>query len=875
LARRAERIAAEQTKLLYTQSREGFVATLVNTLIVTLFLGRVVAPVVLGSWLAVMVGVTIARFILVRRYHQAATAAEQAERWRRWFILGAGGAGLGWGAAAWCLFSPDSFSHQLFLTFIIAGMAMGAVVVLSSVMQAFVAFALPALTPLIGRLLWQGDEWGIVIGLLSGIFLAVLLAMSRRLFTSITESLALRFDNFELIDELSAKERHLAVANAALRAEVVEHTRTEEELRAARDELEARVQARTAELTHLNAALQDSERNYRLLLEQAADGIIITDRQGKHLTVNAAACEMLGYTEEELLRLWSQNLIVAGHLEPVPFRLEELWSGKTIRTERQLQRKDGTGFWAEVSGKQLSDGRLQGIIRDITVRKHAETAVQESEEHLRVALEAARMGTWEWNILTDEVKWSGNMAGLFGLAPGAFDGVYATFLNAVHAEDRARVSQAIACAVTEKTPYDIEFRVVWPNGTIRWAASKGQVFRDAVGKAVRMAGVDLDITERKRLKDESHAQTAKLRLLINSLPAFISYINTDQRYQLVNREYEDWFLRSKEQIEGQLVRDLQPAAAYQTIQPYLEKALAGEQIRYEYLVQDSGGESHYFDIVYVPHRAEDGAVLGCFVLVSDITERKQAEAELRRAKERAEAANQAKSDFLATMSHELRTPLNVIFGYAEMLLDSGCGSLAPDQVKVLQRIDQSAHQLFDLISMVLELNRLDAGRLPVTLTNVSVILLLRELAAETQEIQDRSELTIEWRIPASLPPLYTDRGKLKVVLKNLVGNAIKFTPSGSVIVEAQEQEGGVVLSVIDTGIGIPPDALSSIFEAFRQVDGSQQGSTNGVGLGLHIVRRFVDMLGGAITVESAVGQGSTFRVWIPIIIESAPSLGQK
>jgi hypothetical protein len=352
-----------------------------------------------------------------------------------------------------------------------------------------------------------------------------------------------------------------------------------------------RGQARTTELVHFNVPLQDSERNYRLLLEQAADGIIITDFQGKHLTVNAAACEMFGYTEEELLRLRSQDLIVRENLNHTPFRLEEMWSGKTIRIERQLQRKDGAVFWAEVSAKQRTDGRLQSIIRDITDRKHAETALRESEEHLRVALEAARMGTWEWNILTGEVKWSGNMTSLFGLAPGAFDGAYATFLNAVHSEDRERVSQALARAVAEKIPYDIEFRVVWPDGTIRWAASKGQVFYDAVGKAVRMVGVDLDITERKRLEDESRTQTARLRLLINNLPAFISYIDAEQRYRLVNRGYEDWFLRPKEQIEGQLVRDIQPAAAYQAIQPHLEKALAGEQVRYEHLLQDGAGES--------------------------------------------------------------------------------------------------------------------------------------------------------------------------------------------------------------------------------------------------------------------------------------------
>lgn len=636
-----------------------------------------------------------------------------------------------------------------------------------------------------------------------------------------------------------------------------------------------RGQARTTELVHLNAALQDSERNYRLLLEQAADGIIITDLQGKHLAVNAAACEMLGYTEEELLQLRSQDLIVAEPLEPAPFRLEEMQAGKTIHTERQLQRKDGAVFWADVSGKQLSDGRLQGVIRDITTRKHAEAALQKSEEHLRVALEAARMGTWEWNILTGKVEWSGNMAGLFGLAPGAFDDTYAAFLDAVHPEDRARVSQAIACAVAEKATYEAEFRVVWPDGTIRWAASKGQVFCDALGKAVRMAGVDLDITERKRLEDESRAQTARLRLLINNLPAFISYIDADQRYRLVNRRYEDWFLRPKEQIEGRLVRDIQPAAAYQAIQPYLEKALAGKQTRYEHPLQDGAGESRYLDNIYIPHKAAEGAVLGCFVLVADITDRKQVEAELRLAKEKAEAANQAKSEFLATISHELRTPLNVILGYTDMFLDGAFGSLPAVQAATLQRIDTNARELFELISMVLDLQRLEADRLPVDIKAVHVPDFLAALEAETQSVRAQTELDFVWQIEAPVPVVYTDPAKLKVVLKNLLGNAVKFTPQGQITVAVCRRDEGVEFRVTDTGIGIPQDALSCIFAAFQQVEKPQHQSPNGVGLGLYIVKRLLELLKGNITVESEVGQGSTFRAWIPITPGPVPSPRQE
>jgi signal transduction histidine kinase len=215
------------------------------------------------------------------------------------------------------------------------------------------------------------------------------------------------------------------------------------------------------------------------------------------------------------------------------------------------------------------------------------------------------------------------------------------------------------------------------------------------------------------------------------------------------------------------------------------------------------------------------------------------------------------------MSHELRTPLNVILGYTDMLLEEAVGQLGPEHVDILRRIERNSRVLFELISMVLDLNRLEAGRLPVDVKEVQVAEVLAEIKAEMQGLCDQSGLPWVWQVAAGLPSLHTDPGKLKVVVKNLLSNAVKFTKEGSITMAAEERREGVELRVADTGIGIPVEAQAVIFEPFRQVDGSDTRRYTGSGLGLHIVKRLLEVLGGTVTVESVVGQGSTFRVWLP------------
>jgi signal transduction histidine kinase len=247
----------------------------------------------------------------------------------------------------------------------------------------------------------------------------------------------------------------------------------------------------------------------------------------------------------------------------------------------------------------------------------------------------------------------------------------------------------------------------------------------------------------------------------------------------------------------------------------------------------------------------------------DVTKSRQAEAGLLQAKEVAEAANRAKSEFLAAISHELRTPLNVILGYTSLLLEEVFGSFSEEQTHPLQRIHSNAQELLDVITAVLDVSRLEAGRLPMEVREVEISALLEEIKAETQEVRQQSGLDFVWEVERGLPLLHTDGGKLKVVFKNLIGNAVKFTKEGRVTVGAYRRRGGIEVSVTDTGIGIPVAEQTQIFEPFRQLEASNSRESGGVGLGLHIVKRLLEVLGGTIGVESEPSRGSTFRVWLP------------
>jgi signal transduction histidine kinase len=227
-------------------------------------------------------------------------------------------------------------------------------------------------------------------------------------------------------------------------------------------------------------------------------------------------------------------------------------------------------------------------------------------------------------------------------------------------------------------------------------------------------------------------------------------------------------------------------------------------------------------------------------------------------------ANQLKSEFVATMSHELRTPLNVILGYDALLRDGAMGELNAEQRQTLLRIHENALQLLTLVTATLDMSRIEAGQVHVDVQLVDLHEVLAELEAQMYESRSKPGVRFTWTVADDVPLLPTDLVKLKVILSNLVSNALKFTAEGQVTAVASVAGDSVHIEVNDTGIGIPASMQTAIFEPFRQGDRSIGERYGGVGLGLYIARRLVEIIGGTIGVESREGIGSTFRVRIPL-----------
>lgn len=369
---------------------------------------------------------------------------------------------------------------------------------------------------------------------------------------------------------------------------------------------------------------------------------------------------------------------------------------------------------------------------------------------------------------------------------------------------------------------------------------------------------------RRRRQAEQALQEAALQwdATFNAMEDSVAIIDTEARFRQCNKATAKLLGKPVDEIVGRTCWEL----IHGTSGPIENCPMARmRQSRRRETVELPLGD-RWYNVAVDPIFDDSGEIIGAVHLVSDITERKRTIDELRRAKEAAEAADSAKDEFLAKMSHELRTPLNAVIGFSEGLLDRvDHHPLNDHQADRIGRILESGRHLLGLINELLDIAKIEAGKAELSTTSFELGPLAEEIAGVVESlVMKEPYLDFSLELEDSLPPLESDREKIKEILLNLVSNAVKFTSRGSVVLRIQRDRGGVAISVTDTGIGIPGDQLDRVFQRFTQVSGAPSSPMRGTGLGLPIARSLTEMLGGTLTAVSAEGQGSTFTLSLPL-----------
>ena len=446
------------------------------------------------------------------------------------------------------------------------------------------------------------------------------------------------------------------------------------------------------------------------------------------------------------------------------------------------------------------------------------------------------------------------------------------FLDFVHPDDQAATLREVERQTVAGQPVlRFENRYRHKNGSWRVLS-----WRSVPQPGGYMFATARDVTEAQATEEALRASERRLAQIVDLLPNMVFLKEPEElRFVRLNKAGEDLLGYSRDSLLGKTSSDLFPEDEARRYLAQDREVLASSEVLDipEETTQTRGRGLRVIHTKKVAVRDDAGRPLFLLGIAEDITDRKRAEAALEAAKEAAETANRAKSDFLAKMSHELRTPLNSIIGFSEILEDESVGPLTDKQRRYISNVLVSGRNLLQLINDILDLSKVEAGRMELVPSRFEVPAALEQVRAIVAALADRKRLTVDLEAPASLPLLHADQAKFKQIMYNLLGNAIKFTPEGGrvtvtarVIHPSGNGNTGELLevAVADTGIGIAAEHLGRIFGEFEQVNADPKDSQEGTGLGLALTSKLVELHGGRISVESELGRGSTFRFSLPL-----------
>lgn len=554
---------------------------------------------------------------------------------------------------------------------------------------------------------------------------------------------------------------------------------------------------------------------------------------------------------------------------------------------------------------------LWAFTRSQNKRRQSENALRETEEKYRTIFENAVDGIFQTTLDGHYLSANPALARIYGYeSPEELITNLTNISKQLYVDSNRRIEfkQLIQ---EHGMVSDFESQIYGKNGKIIWISESARAVRDTQGKILYYEGAVQDITRRKQAEEE--LTQSQQRLSFHLEHTSLAVIEWNVNFEVVewNPAAQAIFGYSKSEAIGRHAAGLiVPENVKEQVNQVWQALLSqqgGTRSTNENVTKD--GRVITCDWYNTVLLNDDGKVMGVTSLINDITERERVKAELRQAKEAAEIANCAKSQFLANMSHELRTPLNAIIGYSEMLQEEAEDLEQEDFIPDLQKIHAAGKHLLGLINDILDLSKIEAGRMELYLETFDISAMAEDVVTTLQPLVDKNNNTLKIQFDNELGSMHADLTKVRQSLFNLLSNACKFTQQGTITLtvsrgrdgdgencSTQIQDGEsigtsssplpvispdwITFQVTDTGIGMTSEQMSRLFEAFTQADASTTRQYGGTGLGLAITKKLCQMMGGDVTVESEVGKGSTFTIHLPTIVldpkaQPTPSLPLK
>jgi diguanylate cyclase (GGDEF)-like protein/PAS domain S-box-containing protein len=615
-----EAVTAGRVEMLYRQALPGFAVTLAVAGVSAAVLWRAVDQWLIGGWLVAVAVLTLARLALVRAYRRSRTReAAEAARWENRYAAGAGAMGVAWGVLAAGV-NPSDYTYQVFVAFVIGGMAIGGMGVLAASRRAFLAFALPMLAAQIGEFLLLGGDLYPAMGLLVAVFLAAVLKVFADLNRAVTENVERGIVN----DRLLAEQRGL--------------------------------------------------------FEAATAGILFL-RELRVVDCNREVERMFGYRREELLgrsvRLLFPDQTVWNEQVAESYRVA--LEGRRYRTELEVVRKDGTRLWCDVSGQSVIAGRPDlGVVvvcADITERKRAEAALAESERRLALVVEAAQSGLWDWNIAANTSYFSPRFREILGYPADAAFTTLVFFSDRLHPEDRERAIGAMARAIERDEPFDCEFRLRRADGGYVWVHGHGRAVRDASGAATRFAGSIIDISDRRAVEERLRESESHFRHLVETANDLVWAVDREGRWTYLSpRATRQIFGCEPEDMLGQRLADAQPERERERTAAMLARVLnEGTASHFQATCRNRKGEEVTLSLNATSQRGPGGAIVGVTGTATDISALKATEREVSAALAEQQLIFDAVSEGIVLVQHHAVRKCNSkfaeMFGYpiAEVL----------------------------------------------------------------------------------------------------------------------------------------------------------------------------------------------------------------